>query len=93
MPVRKALGRLRAGDGSLIGEGRAYVHLRQPATQPQRAQGTLSLDWWDEDAPAPVALELADGPMLAITVDSDRLTGCMVGRVVRYRTMWPGAAE
>jgi len=90
MPVHKAQGRLRAGDGSIIGEGRAYVHLRQPATQRQPAQGTLSLDWWDESAPAPVEVELADGPTLVITVQSDRLTGCMVGRIVRYRTIWPG---
>jgi len=90
MPVRKAPARLRASDGSVVGEGRAYVHLREPETQPQPAQGTLSLDWWDESAPAPVEVELADGPTLAITVASDRLTGCVVGRILRYQALWPG---
>jgi hypothetical protein len=93
MPVRKSLGRLRDGDGSIVGEGRAYLHLQQPATRPQPAQGTVSLEWWDEGAAAPVELELADGPTLAITVQSDRLTECMVGRILRYQTVWPGSGS
>jgi hypothetical protein len=36
---------------------------------------------------------LADGPTMAITVASDRLTGCMVGRILRYRTLWPGVGS
>jgi hypothetical protein len=93
MSVRKAPARLRAGDGSVVGEGRAYVHLREPETLPQPAQGTLSLDWWDESAPAPVEVELADGPVLAITVESDRLAGCMLGRILRYQLVWPGVGS
>ena len=91
MSVRKAAAELRASDGSLIGEGRAFLHLRLPEAQPQPIQGTLSLDWWDDAALAPATLVLADGPELTIDVDSDRLSGCVVGRILRYRTQWPGA--
>ncbi len=90
MAVHKALARLRAADGSLIGEGRAYVHLRQPGGLAQPAQGTVSLDWWDDAAPAPARLDLVDGPTLEIRVESDRLSGCVVGRILRYQATWPG---
>lgn len=90
MAVRKSAARLEASDGALIGEGRAYLHLRLPAEQPQAVQGTVSLDWWDEAAPAPARLVLADGPALPLRVESDRLSGCMVGRIVRYQADWPG---
>ena len=92
MTVRKSLARLLAADGTPIGEGRAYLHLRLPDAEPQSAQGTLSLDWWN-DAPSPQAptLELADGPKLLLRLESDRLSSCMVGRILRYHVDWPGA--
>ncbi len=92
MSVHKAAARLEAADGTVIGEGRAYVHLRQPGALAQKAQGTVSLDWWEDAAPAPARLVLDPGPTVQIEVDSDRLSGCMVGRILRYRTDWPGAA-
>jgi hypothetical protein len=92
MAVHKALGRLVGADGQALGEGRAYVHLRLPAEQTQRAQGTLSLDWWDEngtfDSPR---LELQDGPVLQLEVVSNKLSECVVGRILRYWAEWPGA--
>jgi hypothetical protein len=89
--VYKAAGRLLAADGVLIGEGRAYVHLRLPASQAQRAQGTLSLDWWKEAAASSgVQLELNNGPRLALTVQSDKLSECVAGRILRYSADWPG---
>lgn len=90
MAVLKRGAALHAPDGTTIGEGRAYVYLRQPEEQAQDAQGTLSLDWWD-DAARPAAIAIADGPTLEIEVASDRLSGCMVGRILRYRVRWPGA--
>jgi len=89
--VRKGLARLLTADGALIGEGRAYVHLREPDTCSQSAQGTLSLDWWDDAlSTCDARLELIDGPMLALRLESDRLSGCLVGRILRYQTDWPG---
>ena len=91
--VHKAQARLRAADGALIGEGRAYLHLRQPVAQPQAAQGTLSLDWWDDARDtAEASLELLDGPTLRLRLDGDRLSGCVVGRILRYHADWPGAS-
>lgn len=91
MSVRKAAARLLTADGRSIGEGRAYLHLRQPEGQPQPAQGTLSLDWWDDALSTHDArLELIDGPTLALRLASDRLSGCMDGRILRYSTDWPG---
>jgi hypothetical protein len=91
--VHKSAARLLAADGSLIGEGRAFLHLRLPAAQPQRAQGTLSLDWWDEAVQAAGArLELVDGPSVALDVEADRLSECVVGRILRYSADWPGQA-
>jgi hypothetical protein len=91
MSVRKTLARLLASDGSVIGEGRAYVHLRLPDSEPQAAQGTLSLDWWDADQSAEDAqLELVDGLVLKLDLDSDKISACINGRVLRYRTRWPG---
>jgi hypothetical protein len=92
MSVRKAQARLLTADGQAIGEGRAYLHLRHPEPQPQSAQGTLSLDWWDDTLSTRDArLELVDGPTLALKLASDRLSGCMEGRIIRYTTDWPGA--
>jgi hypothetical protein len=88
--VVKSAGRLEAADGTLIGEGRAYVHVRQGADVAQPAEGTFSLDWWENDAPAPARLVLESGPTLEITVASDKLAACMVGRILRYQTAWPG---
>jgi len=91
MGVRKAQARLLTADGRPMGEGRAYLHLRHPEPEAQRAQGTLSLDWWDEALSTHDArLELIDGPTLALTLASDRLSGCMEGRILRYTTDWPG---
>ena len=93
MAVHKSAARLLAADGALIGEGRAYVHLRLPASQPQRAQGTLSLDWWDNTVQAEGArLELTDGPRLDLEVEADKLSACVVGRILRYSADWPGQA-
>ena len=92
MSVVKSLARLLAADGTLIGEGRAYIHLRREPADAQPVNGTVSLDWWDDAAPAPAALELADGPSLSLRVESDRLSGCVVGRILRYQTQWPGVA-
>jgi hypothetical protein len=90
--VRKGLARLVAADGRAIGEGRAYVHLRQPELEPQAAQGTLSLDWWDDALSTRDArLELIDGPTLALNLRSDKLSGCIEGRIIRYTTDWPGS--
>jgi hypothetical protein len=90
--VRKGLARLVAADGQAIGEGRAYLHLRQPELEPQAAQGTLSLDWWDDALSTRDArLELIGGPTLQLKLASDRLSGCMTGRIMRYTTDWPGA--
>jgi hypothetical protein len=90
--VRKGLARLLAADGRPIGEGRAFLHLRLPEVEAQTAQGTLSLDWWDDALSTQGArLALLDGPTLALTLASDRLSGCMVGRIIRYTTNWPGS--
>ena len=92
MSVRKGQARLVTADGQAIGEGRAYLHLRLPELQPQPVQGTLSLDWWDDALSTRDArLELVDGPTLALKLASDRLSGCMDGRIMRYTTDWPGA--
>ena len=92
MSVRKGLARLVAASGAVIGEGRAYVHLRHPEAQAQPAQGTLSLDWWDDAADTAAArLELLDGPTLHLRLQSDRLSSCVAGRILRYETDWPGA--
>jgi hypothetical protein len=94
--VFKATGRLLDASGTPIGEGRAYIHLRQPADQAQRAQGTLSLDWWNTDdgvATEGVRLDLNDGPGLTLDVESDKLSECVAGRILRYSTNWPGSAE
>jgi hypothetical protein len=89
--VHKSLARLLSADGSLIGEGRAYVHLRLPKEQPQSATGTLSLDWWDETVTAQgTRLELQGGPELPLAVEADTLSGCVVGRILRYTADWPG---
>lgn len=90
MPVHKAPARLIAADGTLIGEGRAFLHLRLGPGAPQPTQGTVSLDWWDDAAPAPARLALQGGPTLTLAVESDRLSGCVVGRILRYQTEWPG---
>ena len=91
MSVRKGPGRLLAVDGAPIGEGRAYLHLRLSETQRQLVQGTLSLDWWDDNWQGQHArLELADGPSLALDLQSDRISACINGRVLRYQTEWPG---
>ncbi len=93
MTVRKTLARLLSGDGTVIGEGRAYLHLRLPDVEPQGVQGTLSLDWWDDDSSAQAArMELVDGPTLALDLESDRISSCINGRILRYKTTWPGDA-
>jgi hypothetical protein len=92
MSVRQGPARLLAADGRSIGEGRAYLHLRRPEPEPQAAQGTLSLDWWDDALSTRDArLELIDGPTLALELASDRLSGCIAGRILRYTAAWPGA--
>jgi hypothetical protein len=89
--VRKGQARLLAANGALIGEGRAYVHLREPEGQSQSAQGTLSLDWWDDAlSTSDARLELIDGPTLPLRLESDRLSGCITGRILRYQLDWPG---
>jgi hypothetical protein len=93
MTVHKTTARLLAADGALIGEGRAYLHLRQPAAEAQPAQGTLSLDWWDDALSTENAsLALADGPTLSLSLQTDHLSGCLDGRILRYATTWPGLA-
>jgi len=94
--VFKGTGRLLDASGVPIGEGRAYIHLRQPAEQAQRAQGTLSLDWWNTDdgvATNGVRLDLDGGPGLNLEVESDKLSECVAGRVLRYSTNWPGSPD
>jgi hypothetical protein len=91
LTVRKGLARLVASDGTPIGEGRAYLHLRLPDAEPQTAQGTLSLDWWsDEPSPTGASLQLVDGPSMILRLESDRLGGCIAGRILRYQVNWPG---
>ncbi|HEX8966604.1 MAG TPA: hypothetical protein VF937_01905 [Chloroflexota bacterium] len=91
MSVRKATARLLSGEGAVIGEGRAYLHLRRPEAEAQPAQGTVSLDWWDTDSTAQDArLELDGGPTLTLSLESDKISGCVSGRVLRYSTTWPG---
>jgi hypothetical protein len=92
MSVVKARARLTSGE-TVLGEGRAYVHLRAALEEQQPAQGTLSLDWWSDGDLADVRLELAEGPTLTLTVESDRLSGCVQGRILRYRTQWPGTTR
>jgi hypothetical protein len=89
MAVKKSLARLLTADGSSIGEGRAYLHLRLPEAQAQPASGTLSLDWWTDAQPT--HLQLTDGPTLPLSVESDKLSACIDGRVLRYTTQWPGS--
>jgi hypothetical protein len=89
MAVKKSLARLLTADGSAIGEGRAYVHLRLPEAQPQPATGTLSLDWWTDEG-QPTQLQLEDGITLSLTLESDKLSACINNRVLRYTTQWPG---
>jgi hypothetical protein len=92
MSVLKSPARLLAADGAPIGEGRAYLHLRLPESQAQSATGTLSLDWWDDAlSTAGATLQLENGPALSLTLDSDKLSACIQGRVLRYTTTWPGA--
>jgi hypothetical protein len=79
-----------ASDGSLLGEGRAYIHLRTAQAISQPCQGTLSLEWWEPEGAAPAALALENGLTVPITVASDRLSGCVVGRILRYQATWPG---
>jgi hypothetical protein len=89
--VHKSAARLLGADGALIGEGRAYLHLRLPASEPQRVQGTVSLDWWNEAVSTEGArLELTEGPTVALQVQADRLSECVVGRILRYSADWPG---
>jgi hypothetical protein len=89
--VVKAQARLTINE-TVLGEGRAYIHLREPIERAQSAQGTLALDWWDETTDLDDArLALAEGPTLKLDLESDRLSGCIQGRVLRYRTQWPGA--
>jgi hypothetical protein len=91
MSVHKSAGRLLARDGLVLGEGRAYLHLARPSSEAQSAEGTMSLDWWNDasldDSPL---LSLADGPTLELTVTANKLSGCIQGRVLRYTTQWPG---
>jgi hypothetical protein len=89
----KSAARLVDGAGTVVGEGRAYIHLQAPREQSQSAHGTISLDWWDDAADAPARIELAlIEDSLPIDVQSDRLSGCMVGRILRYQATWPGHA-
>jgi hypothetical protein len=89
--VHKSTARLLDAAGAVIGEGRAYVHLRLPSSQAQTVQGTLSLDWWADDASLDAAhLALTDGPDLAMRVESNHLRECVVGRILRYSADWPG---
>ena len=91
MAVHKSPARLLGADGSVIGEGRAYIHLRRPPREPQSASGTLSLDWWDDAvASSGARLQLLEGPELTLAVEADRLSECVVGRILRYTTDWPG---
>ena len=91
MAVWKSEAELFAADGMVIGRGRAYLHLRQPASAAQPAQGTLSLDWWDETrSPIGATLQLRDGPALSLHVQGDTLRGCVEGRILRYTADWPG---
>ena len=90
--VRKGLARLLAADGRAIGEGRAYLHLRQPELEPQPAQGTLSLDWWDDALSTRDArLELIDGPTLALTSGATVSAGAW--RVGSFATPPTGPAQ
>jgi hypothetical protein len=93
MTVRKTLARLLDADGALIGEGRAYLHLRLADAEPQTAGGTLALDWWTEVSSEGARLELVDGPTLSLTLESDTLGGCINGRILRYKTRWPGTSD
>lgn len=92
MAVFKATAQLLSADGELIGEGRAYVHLRRPTAEQQPVQGTLSLDWWNETATTAegAQLQLDDGPRLRLAVQADKLSECVAGRILRYSADWPG---
>jgi len=91
MSVHKGLARLVSDAGGVIGEGRAYLHLRLADTERQQVQGTLALDWWDADWTGQHArLELIDGPTLALQLESDKFSACINGRVLRYQALWPG---
>ena len=90
MTVVKSTARLLLADDRVVGEGRAYVHLRESRTSAQACQGTLALEWWDDTATAPVAVLLDNGTRVPISVHSDRLSGCLAGRILRYQARWPG---
>lgn len=92
MAVHQTTGRILASDGKVLGEGRAYLHLTRPSNEAQSVRGTLSMDWWDREAPAPSVLELAEGPRLVLKLTSDRLSGCTSGRILRYEADWPGVS-
>jgi hypothetical protein len=34
-----------------------------------------------------------DGPRLLLRLESDRLSSCVVGRILRYQVDWPGVTE
>jgi hypothetical protein len=77
-----------------MGEGRAYVHLRSPVEQRQVARGTLSLDWWHDGTTTDGAqLELVGGPTLILRLESDKLSTCVQGRILRYEADWPGTMQ
>ena len=92
MPVVKQAAQLKSESGALMGEGRAYVHVRGSLADAQPAVGTLSLDWWDDEQGTPSVMALEDGLSLPIEISSDRLSACIVGRILRYKTNWPGEA-
>lgn len=90
MAVFKSYARLVDASGTVIGEGHAYVHLRQGELIPQTVQGTVSLRRWQADAAAPSALELPDGRRLLIRVQADTLSTCLGScRILRYHAEWP----
>jgi hypothetical protein len=93
MAVFTSEARLLDAAGQVIGEGRAYIHLRQDASRPQAVQGTMSLRRWEPDAPAPAAIALADGRRLPIRVEADALSACLgTSRILRYKAQWPPMA-
>jgi hypothetical protein len=77
-----------------LGEGMAFIHLPRGGEVAQDATGTVSLRRWEpgEDPPTGLALALADGRRLPISVSREVLSDCSQKHILRFRATWPPSA-